>query len=297
MVDHSVTELRPRSWRRGNAAGDRRHRSWPALHYCEPGSRPAWAWSGPPQQISNRLRIEYPNDLGMRVSHETIYLSIFQSARKALAPNLHRRLRTGRTMRLPAIARQSQGRGRIRDMVPITDRPVEVESRTSAGDWEGDLVMGQRPSAVATLVERTTRADTAGRFTCWGIKCGPVRQALTRDLAQVDPGLRRTLTWDRGREMAEHAQFTVDTGCQVYFCAPRTPWQRGSNADTNRLLRQYLPKTAGLRAFSQQDLDAIADRLNHRPRAVLGWRTPAQAYRVALDEMVNQPDSAEVRSG
>ena len=241
-------------------------------------------WS--PQQISNRLRVDYPHDAEMWISHEAIYLCVFQPARKALTQNLHRKLRTGRTMRLPRIARQPQGRGRIRGMVPITDRPPEVEARTTVGDWEGDLVMGRRPSAVATLVERTTRLTRLVALPD-GIKCGPVRLALTRDLNEIDPALRRTLTWDRGREMAEHAQLTADTGCQVYFCAPRKPWQRGSNENTNRLLRQYLAKTADLRTFSQRDLDAIADRLNHRPRHVLGWRTPAEAFGLATARLAS----------
>lgn len=236
-----------------------------------------------PQQISNRLRVDYPDDACMRISHEAIYLCVFQPARKALTPNLHRKLRTGRTMRLPGIARQPQGRGRIRNMVPITNRPPEVETRLTAGDWEGDLVMGRRPSAVATLVERTTRLTRLVALP-EGIKSGPVRLALTHDLEQIDPALRRTLTWDRGREMAEHAQLTADTGCQVYFCAPRKPWQRGSNENTNRLLRQYLAKTANLNAFDQDALDAFAARLNQRPRAILGWRTPAEAFAEALDQ-------------
>lgn len=238
-------------------------------------------WS--PQQISARLVLDYPHDTAMRVSHETIYLSIFQSRRKALRPNLHRQLRSGRTMRLPKVARQPQSRGQLKNMAPIADRPPEVENRIEPGHWEGDLVMGRRPSAVATLVERTTRLVRLVALPD-GIKAGPVRDALVADLLNVEPGLRRTLTWDRGREMAEHAAFTKQTGCPVYFCDPRSPWQRGSNENTNRLLRQYLFKTGNISAHDQEALNRIAARLNGRPRRVLDWRTPSELYAVLLEQ-------------
>ena len=230
-------------------------------------------WS--PQQISRRLVLDFPNDAGMRVSHETIYLSIFQAKTRALTPRLHRRLRTGRPMRLPLVARQSSGRGRIREMTSIHDRPPQVADRADGGHWEGDLVMGRRPSAVATLVERHSRYLRLVALPA-GIKAPAVRAALVEDLNQVPFWLRRSLTWDRGREMADHQTFTKLTGCRVYFCDPRSPWQRGSNENTNRLLRQYLAKTGDLRSFDQAALDAIATRINDRPREVLGWRTPAE---------------------
>jgi IS30 family transposase len=236
-------------------------------------------WS--PQQISRRLVLDFTNDPSMRVSHETIYLSIFQSRRRALTPRMHRRLRTGRPMRLPLVARQPAGRGRIRNMVSIRERPPHVEDRSVGGHWEGDLVMGRRPSAIATLVERHSRYVRLVALPA-GIKATAVRDALVADLNRVPFWLRRSLTWDRGREMADHAALTALTGCRVYFCDLRSPWQRGTNENTNRLLRQYLSKTGNLTAYDQQALDAIAARLNGRPRAVLGWYTPAEvlaAYR------------------
>ena len=215
----------------------------------------ALEWS--PQQISRRLIVDFPDDGSMRVSHETIYLSIFQPARKALTPRLHRHLRTGRLMRLPLVARQPSGRGRIKDMVPIQRRPPHIEERRVGGHWEGDLVMGRRPSAVATLVERRTRYLRLVALPK-GTKAVPVRRALVEDLIQVPFWQRRSLTWDRGREMADHARLTRDTGCRVYFCDPSSPWQRGTNENTNRLLRQYLPKSGDLGSFDQAALDAIA---------------------------------------
>ena len=232
-------------------------------------------WS--PEQISRRLRLDHPDDPVMRVSHETIYMAIFQPRRRAVKAKLHRQLRTGRLMRHPKSSAIPSGRGRLKNMVLIADRPADVADRLVAGHWEGDLVMGTRPSAVATLVERTTRYLRVVALP-GGIKAAPVRAALVADLLNIDPGLRRSLTWDRGREMAEHAQLTTDTGCPVYFCDPRSPWQRGTNENMNRLLRQYLSKNADLRTHDQAALDAIAARLNGRPRRVLGWRTPAEAY-------------------
>jgi IS30 family transposase len=201
----------------------------------------------------------------------------FQPTRKALRSGLHRHLRSGRTMRLPRIAKQPQGRGRIKNMTSIHDRPVEVEDRQVPGSWEGDLVMGRRPSAVATLVERTSRLVRLVALPA-GIKPGPVRAALVADMLAVEPGLRRTLTWDRGREMADHAAFTDLTGCPVYFCDPKSPWQRGANENTNRLLRQYLDKNGDISVHDQAALDRFAAKLNGRPRRVLGWRTPAEVY-------------------
>jgi IS30 family transposase len=232
-------------------------------------------WS--PEQISHRLRLDHPDDPVMRVSHETIYMAIYQPHRRAVKAKLHRQLRTGRLMRHPKLAAVPSGRGRLKNMVLLADRPAEVADRLVAGHWEGDLVMGTRPSAVATLVERTTRLLRVVALP-GGIKAAPVRAALTADLLKVHPALRRSLTWDRGREMAEHAQLTTDTNCPVYFYDPRSPWQRGTNENMNRLLRQYLSKNADLRTHDQAALDAIAARLNGRPRRVLGWRTPAEAY-------------------
>jgi len=263
------------------AAFDRAHRpkvsklaAAPALRVAvEAGLELEWS----PQQISHRLRLDHPDDPLMRVSHETIYLAIYQPHRRAVKAKMHRQLRSGRLMRHPKSAAIPSARGRLKNMVLLADRPTEVDDRIVPGHWEGDLVMGTRPSAVATLVERTTRYLRVVALP-GGIKAAPVRAALVADLLEVAPGMRRSLTWDRGREMAEHAQLTTDTGCPVYFCDPRSPWQRGTNENTNRLLRQYLSKNADLRTRDQATLDAIAARLNGRPRRVLGWRTPAEAY-------------------
>ncbi|MBD2892377.1 IS30 family transposase ISPfr16 [Actinomadura sp. RB99] len=232
-------------------------------------------WS--PQQISGRLRLDFPDDPAMWVSHETIYLALFDPRRRAINRQLSRRLRTGRVMRLPRKARQPSGRGRIRDMLPIGQRPPEVDDRKIGGHWEGDLVMGTRPSAIATLVERTSRLVRLVALPD-GIKAHQVRPHLTHAALQIPPHLRRTLTWDRGREMAEHALFTADTAMSVYFCKRRSPWQRGTNENINGLLRQYLPKNRDLRSFTQADLDAIAADLNHRPRRIHGYRTPDEVY-------------------
>ncbi|MEU2359085.1 IS30 family transposase [Streptomyces misionensis] len=236
----------------------------------------ALCWS--PEQIAGWLRRQFPGDASMQISHEAIYLSLYDPRRRqAIDRSLTQRLRSGRPMRRPKIARRPTGRGVIRGMVSITARPAEVEDRKIPGHWEGDLVMGTRPSAVATLVERTSRY-TAIVALPDGIKAEQVTPHLTKNLLGIPPQLRRTLTWDRGREIAEHQAITARTGMPIYLCKPRSPWQRGTNENTNRLLRQYLPKGADLRTFSQADLDAIAHELNHRPRKIHGYRTPAEVY-------------------
>ncbi|MFD9456690.1 IS30 family transposase [Streptomyces sp. NPDC059985] len=236
----------------------------------------ALCWS--PEQIAGWLRFQFPGDAAMQVSHEAIYLSLYDPRRRqAIDRSLTQRLRSARPMRRPKIARRPTGRGIIRGMVSISARPAEVEDRKIPGHWEGDLVMGTRPSAVATLVERTSRY-TAIVALPDGIKAEQVTPHLTRSLLGIPPQLRRTLTWDRGREIAEHQAITSETGMPIYLCKPRSPWQRGTNENTNRLLRQYLGKGADLRTFSQADLDAIAHELNHRPRKTHGYRTPAEVY-------------------
>nr|WP_167490786.1 IS30 family transposase [Nocardia terpenica] len=232
-------------------------------------------WS--PQQISGWLHRQFPDDESKRVSHEAIYLTLFDPRRKAIDRTLTRRLRTGRPIRHPKRARRPDGRGVISDLVPISERPIEVETRQAAGHREGDLVMGSRPSAIATLVERTSRF-TALVALPDGIKAHQVTPHLTRYLLSLPVPMRRTLTWDRGREIAGHKSITAATNMPIYLCKPRSPWQRGTNENTNRLLRQYLPKNADLRRFSQDELDAIAHELNHRPRKVHGYRSPAEVY-------------------
>jgi IS30 family transposase len=237
-------------------------------------------WS--PEQISNWLPLAYPDEPEMRVSHETIYLTLFVQSRGALNRELQRCLRSGRAMRYPEAKRLSQQRGTLKDMVLISERPAEVEDRAVPGHWEGDLVFGVRPSAVGTLVERHSRFLMLFALLD-GYKAEQVRPALTRSIAGLPEHLRRTLTWDRGREMAEHVEFTVESGVQVYFCDPHSPWQRGSNENTNGLLRQYLGKADDLRKLTQADLDLIADEINGRPRKTLAWLTPAQALQKHLE--------------
>ena len=239
----------------------------------------AEGWS--PQQIAARLVVDFPDEAAMRVSHETIYLSLFVQARGALRRELTSALRTGRAMRYPRAKRLPQGRGQLVDMVHISERPAEVADRAVPGHWEGDLILGRRPSAVATLVERQSRFVQLVALPN-GYKAEQVRPALTAAIARLPEQLRKSLTWDQGKEMAEHVQLAVATGVDIYFCDPRSPWQRGSNENTNGLLRQYLAKGADLRQHDQAGLDLIADRLNRRPRQTLGWRTPSEALAEVL---------------
>jgi IS30 family transposase len=229
-------------------------------------------WS--PVQITRRLRDEFPHDPMMRVSHETIYQSLFVQGRGALRKELAACLRTGRAIRQHR-TRLERAPG-IKDMVMITDRPAEADDRAVPGHWEGDLIMGSNNrSAVGTLVERSTRfvmlLHLRGDHTA-----ATVRNAMAAKIAELPRHLVKTITWDQGREMAQHREFTIDTGIQVYFCDPHSPWQRGSNENTNGLLRQYMPKGISLAQFSPTDLDAIAASLNGRPRQTLNWMTPSE---------------------
>jgi IS30 family transposase len=202
-------------------------------------------------------------------------------ARSPLPPRLIQRLRTGQAMRYPKVARQPSGRGRLRGMVPLHARPAEADDRRVPGHWDRDLVMGRRPPAVASLVERSSRYLLLVALPD-GLKAKAVQPALRDALQRVPAELRRSLAWDRGRELAAHAQLTAETGCPVYFCDPKSPWQRGTNENTNRLLRQYLARSEDLRRRDQLALDEFAARLNDRPRRVLGWRTPAEVFAQAV---------------
>jgi IS30 family transposase len=231
-------------------------------------------WS--PEQISAWLRRTYSDDPGMRVSHETIYLSLFIQSRGALRRELCEHLRSGRRLRRPPAQRaKRQGQGQIPNKVMISERPAEASDRAVPGHWEGDLLLGLKPSGIATLVERSTRYLQLLALPD-GHKAEAVRDALMRSIGQLPEQLRRSLTWDQGKEMLEHVQFTVDSGIQIYFCDPRSPWQRGLNENTNGLLRQYFPKRTDLNRFTQRQLDAVAQELNGRPRQTLGWETPAE---------------------
>ena len=248
------------------------------------------AWS--PQQISARLRLDFPDDESMRISHEAIYQSLYVQGRGALRRELTACLRTGRALRVPR-ARARRGKNFVSDQVMISQRPAEAEDRAVPGHWEGDLILGLGSSAIGTLVERTTRFTMLLHLPPTGqgprVKNGPalaghgaeaVRDAIANTITTLPEQLRRSLTWDQGTEMAQHAQLRIQAGLPVYFCDPHSPWQRGTNENTNGLLRQYFPKGTDLSRHGAEDLVAVAATLNGRPRKTLGWRTPDEA----LDE-------------
>jgi transposase, IS30 family len=229
-------------------------------------------WS--PEQIADRLRAEFPDRPEMRVSHETIYRSLFVQGRGELRRELTRCLRTGRTAR--RVRGRTDGRGHITGMVMISDRPAEVADRAVPGHWEGDLILGRGGrSAIGTLVERSTRFVMLLHLPD-GRSAENVREAMTAAITTLPAALRRSITWDQGSEMHQHARFSVDTGVPVYFCDPHTPWQRGSNENTNGLLRQYFPKGTDLSVHDAAALQAAADSLNGRPRKTLGSMTPSE---------------------
>jgi IS30 family transposase len=271
------------AWK-GRRHGRRQHRRW------------ASAWS--PQQISRRLRLDFPGDETMRISHEAIYQSLYVQGRGALRRELTACLRTGRALRVPRARSRGRGKSHVAPEVLISQRPAEADARAVPGHWEGDLILGLGSSAIGTLVERTTRFTMLlhlprmpGHGEGARAKNGPalaghgaeaVRDAIAGTINTLPEALRRSLTWDQGAEMSMHAQLRIDTGVQVYFCDPHSPWQRGTNENTNGLLRQYFPKGTDLCAHSADDLAAVAAALNGRPRKTLGWRTPAEA----LDEVL-----------
>jgi IS30 family transposase len=265
----------------------KKHRS------SKPCKDPRWkkAWS--PEQIAQRLLIDFPDDKTMRISPEAIYQAIFVQGRGALRRELATCLRSGRALRVPRARAGKRGKSFVSPEIMISERPAEVTDRAVPGHWEGDLIVGRGSSAIGTLVERTTRFTMLlhlPRLAGYGdgprAKGGPslsghgaeaVRDAITRTITTLPEELRRSLTWDRGAEMAQHNRLKIDTGIQVYFCDPHSPWQRGTNENTNGLLRQYFPKGEDLSVYSADEISAVAEALNGRPRKTLGWKTPAEA--------------------
>jgi IS30 family transposase len=238
-------------------------------------------WS--PQQIAGWLVRTFPDESEMRVSHETIYLTLFVQARGALKRELATHLRTRRMMRRSKThTSRGHGRGQIVDAIAISERPAEVADRAVPGHWEGDLLIGSGWSQIATLVERSTRFVMLVRLPK-GRSTEHVVDALAAHMQTLPAQLKRSLTWDRGHELADHKRFTIDTGMKVYFCDPKSPWQRGSNENTNGLLRQYFPKGTSISGFTQEQLDEVAAKLNGRPRQTLGWMTPSEK----LDEVLH----------
>jgi IS30 family transposase len=245
-----------------------------------------------PEQIARRLREDFPDDPEMWVSHETIYQSLYVQSRGGLKRELAKHLRTGRTMRKPR-RRSDQRRERFAGMVMISDRPPEVEDRAVPGHWEGDLILGstESGSAVGTLVERMTRFVMLLHLP-GGHTADIVQEAMVAKMATLPEQLRLSLTWDQGGEMANHIQIAEATGLSIYFCDPHSPWQRGTNENTNGLLRQYLPKGKDLSFYGPALLDNIAAQLNRRPRKTLDWRTPAEALEALLSGRSGPPGVA-----
>ncbi len=257
-----------------------------------------WAIAWSPEQIANRLRVDFPDDDCMRISHEAIYQALYVQGRGALRRELTACLRTGRALRVPRARARGRGKGFVSPEIMISQRPAEAADRAVPGHWEGDLIVGLNSSAIGTLVERTTRFTMLLHLPPMEGHGGPrakngpalaghgaeaVRDAIAASITTLPGQLRRSLTWDQGAEMASHAQLRIDTGLAIYFCDPHSPWQRGSNENTNGLLRQYFPKGTDLTRHSADDLAAVAAALNGRPRKTLGWRTPAEA----LDELLH----------
>jgi len=268
----------------GRRRGRRQDRRW------------STAWS--PEQIAGRLTIDFPDDESMRISHEAIYQALYVQARGALRRDLTACLRTGRALRVPRSRAHGRGKNFISDEVMISQRPAEAVDRAVPGHWEGDLIIGLGSSAIGTPVERTTRFTMLLHLppmnehgTVLRTKNGPplaghgaeaVRDAIATTITTLPEQLRKSLTWDQGAEMAEHAKLRITTGLPIYFCDPHSPWQRPSNENTNGLLRQYFPKGTDLARHDRGDLDAVAATINSRPRKTLGWKTPAEA----LDEQL-----------
>ena len=265
---------------KGRRHGPRQARRW------------SQAWS--PEQIANRLLLDFPEDDAMRISHEAIYQALYVQGRGALRSELTACLRTGRSLRVPRERVRDRGKSFVTPETLISERPACIEDRAIPGHWEGDLILGLASSAIGTLVKRSTRFTMLlylPPHSCHGKmpreKHGPalaghgaeaVRDTITKAMASLPEQFRKSLTWDQGTEMSQHAKLSIDTGLKVYFCDPQSPWQRGTNENTNGLLRQYFPKGTDLSAHKARELNAVALALNTRPRKTLGWRKSAEAF-------------------
>jgi IS30 family transposase len=265
-----------------------------------------WVHGWSPEQIARRLRVDFPDDETMRISHEAIYQALYVQGRGALRRELVSCLRTGRALRVPRARSRQKAWAHVTPDVLISERPAEVADRAVPGHWEGDLIIGLERSAIGTLVERTTRFTMLvhlPREDGYGViprtKNGPalagygaltMKNALAATMTTLPEQLRRSLTWDRGKELSAHATFKVETGIPVYFADPHSPWQRGTNENTNGLLRQYFPKGTDLSRWTAEEIEAVAAALNARPRKTLNWKTPAEAF----DEHLNSVQQAGV---
>ena len=274
-----------------------------------PRQKRRWGMAWSPEQIAQRLRHDFPGDETMQISHEAIYQALYVQGRGGLRRELTACLRTGRALRVPRARARGRGKAFISPEVMISERPAEADDRAVPGHWEGDLILGVQSSAIGTLVERTTRftmllhlppmdghgpgARVKNGPALAGHGAGAVRDAITRTITTLPEQLRRSLTWDQGAELSQHAQLRIETGVQIYFCDPHSPWQRGTNENTNGLLRQYFPKGTDLSMHSVDALAAVAATLNGRPRKTLGWRTPAEA----LDELMKSGHTAVATTG
>jgi IS30 family transposase len=274
-----------------------------------PRQKRRWGMAWSPEQIAQRLRHDFPGDETMQISHEAIYQALYVQGRGGLRRELTACLRTGRALRVPRARARGRGKAFISPEVMISERPAEADDRAVPGHWEGDLILGVQSSAIGTLVERTTRftmllhlppmdghgpgARVKNGPALAGHGAGAVRDAITRTITTLPEQLRRSLTWDQGAELSQHAQLRIETGVQIYFCDPHSPWQRGTNENTNGLLRQYFPKGTDLSMHSVDALAAVAATLNGRPRKTLGWRTPAEA----LNELMKSAHTAVATTG
>jgi IS30 family transposase len=277
----------------GTAVTGPKTAAWKGLNKPHRNDR-RWTTAWSPEQISNRLKVDFPDDGAMRVSHEAIYQALYIEGRGALKRELVACLRTGRALRAPRERSRNKPQGHVTADVVISERPAEAADRAVPGHWEGDLIIGTGRSAIDTIVERTSRTTILvhlPRLEGWGegplVKNGPslggygavaMNKALTASMTTIPAHLRKTLTWDRGKELAAPAEFALDTGTRVFFADPHSPWQRPTNENTNGLLRQYFPKGTDLSRWSAEDLEAVALALNSRPRKTLGWKTPAEVF-------------------